>query len=124
MRVWSGIARIRDRCRHEKPQRRPYTWWMSRKTPAEQAARHTAQPAAEAPTDSPVADFERSLDALEQLVEKMEQGQMSLEDSLAAYERSVGLYRRCQQALEQAELRVRLLTDPEQPDTAEPFGDD
>ena len=56
-------------------------------------------------------------------VEKMEQGQMSLEDSLAAYERGVGLYRRCQQALEQAELRVRLLSDPEQPDTAEPFGD-
>jgi exodeoxyribonuclease VII small subunit len=93
---------------------------MSRKTPAEPSI----QPAAEAPTDSPVADFERSLDALEQLVEKMEQGQMSLEDSLAAYERSVGLYRRCQQALEQAELRVRLLSDPEQPDAAEPFGDD
>lgn len=93
---------------------------MSRKTPAEQ----TAGPVAEAPTDSPVADFERSLDALEQLVEKMEQGQMSLEDSLAAYERSVGLYRRCQQALEQAELRVRLLSDPEQPEAAEPFGDD
>ncbi len=93
---------------------------MSRKTPAEPAT----QSAAGAPIDSPVADFERSLDALEQLVEKMEQGQMSLEDSLAAYERSVGLYRRCQQALEQAELRVRLLSDPEQPDAAEPFGDD
>jgi exodeoxyribonuclease VII small subunit len=93
---------------------------MSRKTPAGQAT----PPATEAPTDSPVADFERSLDALEHLVEKMEQGQMSLEDSLAAYERSVGLYRRCQQALEQAELRVRLLSDPEQPEAAEPFGDD
>ena len=76
-----------------------------------------------APAASPVADFEQSLDALEHLVEKMEQGQMSLEDSLAAYERGVGLYRRCQQALEQAELRVRLLSDPEQPDSAEPFGD-
>ena len=47
---------------------------------------------------------------------------MSLEESLAAYERGVGLYRKCQTALEQAELRVRLLTDPEQPDNAEPFG--
>ncbi|QDW65764.1 exodeoxyribonuclease VII small subunit [Luteimonas granuli] len=76
---------------------------------------------------SPVADFETSLDALEQLVEKMEHGDMSLEDSLAAYERGVGLYRRCQQALEEAELRVRLLTDPQQPDAAAPFpasGDD
>ena len=71
---------------------------------------------------SPVADFEASLDQLEQLVEKMEHGEMSLEESLAAYERGVGLYRKCQTALEQAELRVRLLSDPEQPDNAEPFG--
>ncbi len=70
---------------------------------------------------SPVADFEASLDALEQLVEKMEHGDMSLEESLAAYERGVGLYRRCQGALEQAELRVRLLTAPEDPVGGEPF---
>lgn len=70
---------------------------------------------------SPVADFETSLDALEQLVEKMEHGEMSLEESLAAYERGVGLYRRCQGALEQAELRVRLLSDPEHPENSEPF---
>ena len=76
------------------------------------------KPASEA---SPVADFEASLDELEQLVEKMEHGEMSLEESLAAYERGVGLYRRCQGALEQAELRVRLLSDPENPAAAEPF---
>ena len=70
---------------------------------------------------SPVADFEASLDELEQLVEKMEHGDLSLEESLAAYERGVGLYRKCQGALEQAELRVRLLSDPEQPASAEPF---
>lgn len=70
---------------------------------------------------SPVAHFEQSLDELELLVEKMEHGEMSLEESLAAYERGVGLYRRCQAALEQAELRVRLLSDPEQPGSAEPF---
>ncbi len=73
------------------------------------------------PEASPVAHFEQSLDELEQLVEKMEHGEMSLEESLAAYERGVGLYRRCQAALEQAELRVRLLSDPEQPGTSEPF---
>lgn len=74
------------------------------------------------PTEaSPVARFEQSLEELEQLVGKMEAGDLSLEQSLAAYERGVGLYRECQQALEQAELRVRLLTDPAQPDTAEPF---
>ncbi|WP_454829928.1 exodeoxyribonuclease VII small subunit [Pseudoxanthomonas wuyuanensis] len=74
-----------------------------------------------APDDSPVAHFEQSLDELEKLVEKMEQGDLSLEESLSAYERGVGLYRQCQSALEQAELRVKLLSDPEQPDNAEPF---
>lgn len=74
-----------------------------------------------APAASPVSDFEQSLDALEQLVEKMEHGDLSLEESLAAYERGVGLYRRCQSALEHAELRVRLLSDPQDPASAEPF---
>jgi exodeoxyribonuclease VII small subunit len=73
------------------------------------------------PAATPVADFEQSLDALEQLVEQMERGEMSLEESLAAYERGVGLYRKCQIALEQAELRVRLLSDPQDPASAEPF---
>jgi exodeoxyribonuclease VII small subunit len=78
--------------------------------------------AATSPGDaSPVAAFEQSLDALETLVERMEQGEMSLEESLAAYERGIGLYRRCQAALEQAELRVRLLEDPARPDEARDF---
>ena len=70
---------------------------------------------------SPVAHFEQSLEELEQLVEKMEAGDLSLDQSLTAYERGVGLYRQCEQALEQAELRVRLVTDPAQPEKSEPF---
>ena len=70
---------------------------------------------------APVADFEHSLDELEQLVARMEGGDMSLDESLSAFERGIGLYRHCQQALDQAELRVRLLLDPNAPDTAEPF---
>ena len=70
---------------------------------------------------SPVSDFEQSLEALEQLVERMEHGDMTLEESLAAYERGVGLYRSCQTALEQAELRVRMLSDPQDPASATPF---
>lgn len=83
---------------------------MARKTPEKDAL-------------SPVANFEHSLEALEQLVERMETGELSLEESLAAYERGVGLYRSCHQALEQAELRVRLLSDPQDPASAEPFDD-
>ncbi|KPN20820.1 exodeoxyribonuclease VII small subunit [Xanthomonas sp. Mitacek01] len=72
---------------------------------------------------SPVADFENALTQLEALVERMEGGELSLEDSLGTYERGVGLYRRCQQALEEAELRVKLLSDPAAPERAQPFGD-
>jgi exodeoxyribonuclease VII small subunit len=53
----------------------------------------------------------------------MEHGDMSLEESLVAYERGIGLYRKCQAALEQAELRVRLLSDPERPEQGEAFGE-
>jgi exodeoxyribonuclease VII small subunit len=49
---------------------------------------------------------------------------MNLEDSLAAYERGVGLYRQCQGALEQAELRIRLLADPADPASARDFRPD
>ena len=76
------------------------------------------------PTASAVASFERSLDELEQLVQKMEKGEQSLDESLAAYERGVALYRECQKALEQAELRVRLLSDPARPGATEDFSSD
>lgn len=75
-------------------------------------------------TSSAVASFERALDELEQLVQKMEKGEQSLDESLAAYERGIALYRECQKALEQAEQRVRLLADPANPATAEDFGGD
>ena len=61
------------------------------------------------------------MQSLEDLVARMEIGEMTLEESLTAYERGVGLYRSCQTALEQAELRVRLLSDPANPDDARPF---
>ena len=80
--------------------------------------------AAPDPDASPVAQFESSLDELEQLVQKMEKGDLSLDDSLAAYERGVGLYRRCHAALEQAELRVRLLADPAAAGDGQPFQPD
>lgn len=67
------------------------------------------------------ASFERALDELEQLVQNMEKGEQSLDESLAAYERGIALYRDCQKALEQAEQRVRLLADPANPAAAEDF---
>jgi exodeoxyribonuclease VII small subunit len=83
-------------------------------------SKKTSPPAIE-PAPSIVANFERSLDELEQLVQRMEKGEMSLDESLGAYERGVALYRQCQGALAQAELRVKLLSDLGDPDHAEPF---
>ena len=80
-------------------------------------AKSTSQPV----KTPPAADFEHSLDELEKLVAHMEGGELSLDESLTSFERGIGLYRHCQQSLEQAELRVRLLLDPEAPEAAEPF---
>ena len=71
-----------------------------------------------------VASFERALDELEQLVQRMEKGDQSLDESLAAYERGVALYRECQRALERAEQRVRLLADPGDPASGRDFDAD
>ena len=68
-----------------------------------------------------VASFERALDELEQVVQRMEKGDQSLDESLAAYERGIALYRDCRQALDRAEQRVRLLADPADPERAEAF---
>lgn len=54
-------------------------------------------------------DFESSLKELEQLVERMEQGELTLESSLQEFERGITLTRGCQQALQQAEQRVEVL---------------
>ena len=91
--------------------------------PRKSAEPATALPAIE-PTQSVVAGFERSLDDLEQLVQRMEKGEMSLDESLHAYERGVALFRQCQGALQQAELRVKLLSDLDDPDSAGLFASD
>ena len=54
-------------------------------------------------------DFETALAELEALVEKMEQGDLSLDESLKQFERGVQLTRSCQQALKEAEQKVRIL---------------
>ncbi|MDT8407898.1 MAG: exodeoxyribonuclease VII small subunit [Methylococcales bacterium] len=69
--------------------------------------------------------FESALAELEQLVEQMEQGELSLEQSLSLFERGVALTRTCQQALEDAEQKVRiLLKDADGQPKTETFTDD
>ncbi len=56
-------------------------------------------------------DFEESLNQLESLVEEMESGDLTLEESLVAFERGVALARTCKEALRQAEERIAQLTE-------------
>lgn len=73
-------------------------------------------------------DFEKSLRELETIVERMEQGELSLDESLKQFERGVALTRTCQSALQQAEQKVEILlrnqgTERSGPDDTAPFDD-
>lgn len=69
--------------------------------------------------------FEESITKLEALVERMENGNLSLEESLKTFEEGINLTRECQQALKTAEQKVKLLIEKnngveEAPFTPEP----
>jgi len=53
--------------------------------------------------------FEAALEELEQVVEQLESGDLSLEDSLAAFEKGVGLVKLCNEKLTEVEKKVELL---------------
>jgi exodeoxyribonuclease VII small subunit len=68
--------------------------------------------------------FEASMAELELIVDRLERGDLTLEDSLAAFERGIRLTRDCQQALDTAEQRVRILTERSATAEPEPFTPD
>ncbi|MBX9608693.1 MAG: exodeoxyribonuclease VII small subunit [Gammaproteobacteria bacterium] len=57
-------------------------------------------------TANDTIDFEAAMGELETLVERMEQGEFSLEDSIRQFERGMQLARQCQRALRAAEQKV------------------
>ena len=65
--------------------------------------------------------FEQSLAELEDLVERMESGEMTLEDSLKAFEQGIKYTRDCQNALAKAEQKVQLLLQKNGQMEAQPF---
>jgi exodeoxyribonuclease VII small subunit len=68
------------------------------------------------------ARFDEALQELETLVETLEQGDLSLDESLARFERGVSLARECRDALTNAEQRVQVLLENEDGnDTLAPF---
>jgi len=65
--------------------------------------------------------FEESITKLEALVERMEDGNLSLEESLKTFEEGIKLTRECQQALKTAEQKVKLLIEKNNGVEVEPF---
>lgn len=65
--------------------------------------------------------FENALTELESLVDVLEKGDLSLEDSLKTFERGVKLTRTCQEALKEAEQKVRTLSKPAEDADLEPY---
>lgn len=67
--------------------------------------------AAAPPTGEAPLDFESSMKRLETIVDELESGQLSLEDSIARYEEGVRLSRRLTQTLDDAEKRIERLVE-------------
>jgi exodeoxyribonuclease VII small subunit len=61
--------------------------------------------------DVNIKDFEAAIAELESIVKKLEDGELTLEQSLLLYERGVALSRYCHGQLEQAERRIEILTE-------------
>ena len=59
----------------------------------------------------PELNFEEALGELERLVNLMEEGDLSLEESMKAFEKGIKLTRECQTALQKAEQKVQILLD-------------
>ncbi len=70
---------------------------------------------------TPETGFEQSLSELENLVEQLESGELSLDQSLKQFKRGVELTRHCQGILEQAQQVVEQLIDPNDESSAVPF---
>ena len=77
---------------------------------------------ATAKTDA--ADFEKALSELEGLVEKMEKGELSLEQAMADFQRGIELSRACQETLKAAEQKVQQLMGQGNEEKLVPFDTD
>ncbi len=64
------------------------------------------------PTANPAAapDFERSIAEVESIIQRIEAGEVGLEESIAQYERGVALIKQCRAVLDRVEQRVADLT--------------
>ena len=66
-------------------------------------------------------DFNKGLAELEVIINKMESGDLGLEDSLKYFEKGVELHRQCHKALTQAQQRVNILSEEDNYSKEKPF---
>jgi exodeoxyribonuclease VII small subunit len=71
--------------------------------------------------DSKTPDFEQSLAELEALVERLERGELPLDEALKTFERGMELTRHCQGSLKAVQQRVEILLKRNGPPESEPF---
>ena len=71
--------------------------------------------------DSKAPDFEQALAELESLVERLEQGDLPLDEALKAFERGVALTRQCQASLQAAQQKIEILLKRGAKSEIEPF---
>ncbi len=76
------------------------------------------------PEDQDEMSFESSLEELESLVEKLEKGQLTLDESLGIFERGMKLARVCNQKLSKAERKIEILIEENGKLKTESFIDD
>ena len=69
----------------------------------------------------PVPNFEETLAELEKLVVNLEEGDLSLDESLSGFKHGIDLTRQCQAALDNAQQTVELLTNTQDEDSLKPF---
>jgi exodeoxyribonuclease VII small subunit len=65
--------------------------------------------------------FEAALKKLEEVVEKLESGEVSLDQSLKLFEQGIGLVRQCSQRLDEVESKVQMLVSDERGERLEEF---
>lgn len=68
-------------------------------------------------------DLEKSMTEITQLIEKMEHGELTLDQSLGHFERGITLVKHCQKILVDAEQKVQILIQHNKQDTLENYGE-
>ena len=82
---------------------------------------YNGKPPSEMPDDQQKPSFEQGLEALEAIVQKLESGDLSLEQSLELFENGLRLSESCRKRLDDAETRVEILMKKGREREAEPF---